>query len=104
MNDILDDFDPPPLTREWRNHSAVQRRSASLGLKAKHAADRLQWLKNNPKVGDWTIIGLAPFKGKRAAVECICACGAKHTVLLASIKSGNSTKCVKCARKAQQQT
>lgn len=100
MTSILDDFDPPALSREWRNSRPSQRRAASAELKARHARERAQWLKDNPRVGRWTIIGLAPLKGTSARVSCVCDCGAKHDVFLSSLKSGKSTGCMKCRNKA----
>lgn len=98
-DDIRDEFDPPITFVEIaaRKKRDLNRANAS-SLKKRHLAKRQAWLKDNPTVGNWTILGMAANVGHRSMIRCKCICGAEHDVLLASLKSGASTQCNKCAR------
>jgi hypothetical protein len=95
MHDIRDEFDPPPL---WATKTRA-RKDGGAYLKRSHLEKRQQWLKDNPTVGNWTTLGMAPNRGHRSVVSCRCSCGAAHEVLLASLKSGASKGCNACRYK-----
>lgn len=56
------------------------------------------------KFGEWTVVGSAPNKVTPSIssrmVDCVCSCGIRREVNLANLRSGHSSRCILCARRA----
>lgn len=107
MDDIRDEFDPPPFQPALaaaRVRARIKRSVASNNRRT--IGDAIRWIAENPRVGKWTISSLAAQsdidRNKRVHVRC--DCGAEHTVLIANLKSGRSTQCASCGRRARKKT
>jgi hypothetical protein len=70
-----------PAFHAWRN---------------RHKRQRAQWLKDNPVIGQWTLLSLGPVKNHQSTVNCRCSCGVEKAVWLHALKTGRTTRCKQC--------
>jgi hypothetical protein len=101
MSDIRDEFETGPVYRngnpnQRRNQKARMSSNAREAARNHFASKRLEWIKNNPTVGYWTILGVGNKKGRHVTIRCECKCGAVHDVYFAGLKSGKSKQCTQC--------
>lgn len=85
------------MSRDLASKRKAGTAAASRTVRGNFSEARYQWVKANPTVGSWTILGVGTIDSKKQAhIRCRCKCGFEKEIAWHILKAGKSKRCKAC--------